>query len=173
MVLIAQVESQVVIFGSRFRHCRVYLLSLIALSGHQRVFNFLGKTHQILKVIHNKINYTNLHMRFLDITLDFLLFQHYGSNQMHWMNQFLQFQDKNNWLYLNIIISSSFMLFLILIAIQTRYCIYSIDHNIEMIYPYFPRSSLGMLLICISIAFVATSIFLWNKKQNKDLGQIK
>lgn len=80
---------------------------------------------------------------------------------------------QNSWLYLSIIISSSFMLFLILIAIQTRYCIYSIDHNIEMIYPYFPRSSLSMLLICISIAFVATSIFLWNKKQNKDLGQIK
>lgn len=30
-----------------------------------------------------------------------------------------------------------------------------------------------MLFICISIAIVATSAFLWNKKQNKDLGQIK
>ena len=173
MVLVAQVGSQAGIFSSRFRHCWVYLLSLIAFSNRKRVFNFWGKTHQILEVIHNKINYTNLHMRFLDITLDFQLFQHYGSNQMHWMNQFLQFQDKNSLLYLNIIMSSSFMLFLILIVIRTRYCIYPIDHNTEMIYHYFSRSSLSMLLICISIAFVATYVFLWNKKQNKDLGQVK
>ncbi|RZB88697.1 Ferric reduction oxidase 2 isoform C [Glycine soja] len=80
---------------------------------------------------------------------------------------------QNSWLYLSIIISSSFMLFLLLIAILTRYYIYPIDHNTDMIYPYFSRSSLSMLFICISIAFVATSAFLWNKKQNKDLGQIK
>ncbi|RDY12944.1 Ferric reduction oxidase 2, partial [Mucuna pruriens] len=80
---------------------------------------------------------------------------------------------QNSWLYLGIIISSSFMLFLLLIAILTRYYIYPIDHNSDMIYPYFSRSSLSMLFICVSIAIVATSAFLWNKKQNKDLGQIR
>ncbi|ESW15455.1 hypothetical protein PHAVU_007G073800 [Phaseolus vulgaris] len=80
---------------------------------------------------------------------------------------------KYSWLYLSIIISSSFILFLLLIGILTRYYIYPIDYNTNLIYPNFSRSSLSMLFICISIAIVATSAFLWNKKQNKDLGQIK
>lgn len=80
---------------------------------------------------------------------------------------------QNSWLYLGIIISSSFMLFLLLIAVLTRYYIYPIDHNSDMIYPYFGRASLNMLLVCVSIAITATSGFLWNKKQNKDLRQIQ
>ncbi|KAK7391335.1 hypothetical protein VNO78_19749 [Psophocarpus tetragonolobus] len=80
---------------------------------------------------------------------------------------------QNSWLYLSVIISASFMLFLLLIAILTRYYIYPIDHNTDLIYPYVSRSSLSMLFICVSIAVVATSAFLWNKKQNKDLEQIK
>lgn len=80
---------------------------------------------------------------------------------------------QNSWLYLSIIISSSFILFLLLIATLTRYYIYPIDHNSDLIYPYFSRSILNMLFICVSIAIIATSAFLWNKKQNKDLRQIK
>ncbi|XP_027364708.1 ferric reduction oxidase 2-like [Abrus precatorius] len=80
---------------------------------------------------------------------------------------------QNSWLYLSIVISSSFILFLLLIAILTRYYIYPIDHNSDLVYPYLSRSSLNMLLICVSIAIAATSAFLWTKKQNKDLGQIK
>lgn len=80
---------------------------------------------------------------------------------------------QNGWIYLSIIISSSFVLYLLLVAILTRYYIYPIDHNSGLIYPYFSRSSLSMLFICISITFVATFVFLWNKKQNKDLGKIK
>ncbi|XP_020207228.1 ferric reduction oxidase 2 isoform X2 [Cajanus cajan] len=80
---------------------------------------------------------------------------------------------QNSWLYLGIIISSSFILFLLLIAILTKYYIYPIDHNSDLIYPYFSRSSLSMLFMCVSIAIVATTAFLWNKKQNKDLEQIK
>ncbi|CAJ1977016.1 unnamed protein product [Sphenostylis stenocarpa] len=80
---------------------------------------------------------------------------------------------KNSWLYLSIIISSSFIVFLLLIGILTRYYIYPIDHNTDLIYPNISRSSLSMLFICISIAIVATSAFLWNKKQNTDLEQIK
>ncbi|KAJ1385364.1 Riboflavin synthase-like beta-barrel [Sesbania bispinosa] len=80
---------------------------------------------------------------------------------------------QNSWLYLSIIISSSFILFLLIIAILTRYYIYPIDHNSDLIYPYFSRSILNMLFMCVSIAIAARSAFLWNKKQNKDLRQIE
>ncbi|XP_061361316.1 ferric reduction oxidase 2-like [Gastrolobium bilobum] len=80
---------------------------------------------------------------------------------------------QNSWLYLSIIISSSFILFLLLVAILNRYYIYPIDHNSDLIYPYFARSILNMLLICVSIVIAATSAFLWNKKQNKDCKQMK
>ncbi|KAF7813095.1 Ferric reduction oxidase 2 [Senna tora] len=80
---------------------------------------------------------------------------------------------QNNWLYLGIIISSSFILFLLLIAFLDRYYIYPIDHNSNLIYPYVSRSFLDMGFLCVCIAITATSAFLWNKKQNKDLKQIK
>ncbi|KAK7279915.1 hypothetical protein RJT34_24976 [Clitoria ternatea] len=80
---------------------------------------------------------------------------------------------QNSWLYLSIIISSSFIVFLLLLVVLTRYYIYPIDHNSDLIYPYFSRSSLNIMFICASIAIAATSAFLWNKKQNKDLGQMK
>ncbi|XP_045821184.1 ferric reduction oxidase 2-like [Trifolium pratense] len=80
---------------------------------------------------------------------------------------------QNNWLYLGIIITTSFILFLLIIAVLTRYYIYPIDHNSDLIYPYFLRSILSMLFVCVSIVIAATSVFLWNKKQNKALTQIK
>ncbi|CAL5209477.1 unnamed protein product [Lathyrus oleraceus] len=80
---------------------------------------------------------------------------------------------QNSWLYLGIIITTSFILFLLIIAILTRYYIYPIDHSSDLIYPYFLRSILSMLFICVSIVIVATFAFLWNKKQNKALKQIK
>ncbi|XP_058740418.1 ferric reduction oxidase 2-like [Vicia villosa] len=80
---------------------------------------------------------------------------------------------RNSWLYLGIIITTSFILFLLIIAILTRYYIYPIDHNSDLIYPYFLRSILSMLFICVSIVIAATSAFLWNKKQNKAFRQIK
>ncbi|KAK2404559.1 ferric reduction oxidase [Trifolium repens] len=80
---------------------------------------------------------------------------------------------QNSWLYLGIIITTSFILFLLIIAILTRYYIYPIDHNSDLIYPYFLRSILSMFFVCVSIVIAATSVFLWNKKQNKALRQIK
>lgn len=80
---------------------------------------------------------------------------------------------QNSWLYLGTIITTSFILFLLIIAILTRYYIYPIDHNSDLIYPYFLRSILSMLFICVSIVIAATSAFLWNKKQNKAFRQIK
>ncbi|XP_059627466.1 ferric reduction oxidase 2-like [Cornus florida] len=70
----------------------------------------------------------------------------------------------NNWLWLGAIISSSFVIFLLLIGILTRYYIYPIDHNTNMIYSNTSRSALNMLFISISIVMTATAAFLWNKK---------
>ena len=67
-------------------------------------------------------------------------------------------------LWLAAIIASSFILFLLLIGILTRYYIYPIDHNTNMIYSTSWRSALNMLFICISIALTSTAVFLRNKK---------
>lgn len=80
----------------------------------------------------------------------------------------------NNWLWLAEIITSSFIVFLLLIGILTRCYIYPVDHNSYMIYSYSLRSALNMLFLCVSIAVTATAAFLCNKKQNgKELRQIQ
>ncbi|KAK1364325.1 Ferric reduction oxidase 2 [Heracleum sosnowskyi] len=73
---------------------------------------------------------------------------------------------QNNWLWLGAVISSSFVLFLILLGIVTRFYIYPIDHNTGHIYSYTAKASLSMLLICFSIAITSSGAFLWNKKNN-------
>lgn len=73
---------------------------------------------------------------------------------------------KNNWLWLGAIISSSFIIFLLLIGILTRYYIYPIDKNTNHVYSYSAKSLLNILFICISIVITSTVAFLWNKKQN-------
>lgn len=81
---------------------------------------------------------------------------------------------QNGWLWLGIIVSASFVNFLLLLGILTRYYIYPIDHNSNMIYSYPTKSVLNMLFICVSIATTATAVFLWNKKQNaKEIMQIQ
>lgn len=72
----------------------------------------------------------------------------------------------NSWLWLGAIISSSFILFLILMGILTQFYIYPIDHNTNKIYSYSSRAVLNMLLICISIAITSSGAFLWNKRHN-------
>ncbi|XP_049410456.1 ferric reduction oxidase 2-like [Solanum stenotomum] len=81
---------------------------------------------------------------------------------------------QNNWLWLGAIITSSFIMFLLLIAILNRYYIYPIDHNTGMIYSYSERAALSMLLLCVSIAVTASAAFVWNKKQKaKEMVQIQ
>ncbi|ESW07101.1 hypothetical protein PHAVU_010G101500 [Phaseolus vulgaris] len=70
----------------------------------------------------------------------------------------------NSWLWLGAIISSSFVIFLILIGIITRYYIFPIDHNSNQIFSYPLNAFLNMLVICVSIASVSSAAFLWNKK---------
>ncbi|MFQ6671353.1 hypothetical protein Gotur_035928 [Gossypium turneri] len=72
----------------------------------------------------------------------------------------------NNWLWLGAIISSSFLVFLLLLGIVTRYYIYPIDHNTEQIYHFSYRALWDMFLVCVCIFIVSSVVFLWCKKQN-------
>ncbi|KAI5647210.1 hypothetical protein M9H77_33215 [Catharanthus roseus] len=73
---------------------------------------------------------------------------------------------QNNWLWLAAIVSSSFIIFLLLIAILNRYYIYPIDKNTNKIYSLSSKTTLNILILCISIIISSTLAFLWNKKQN-------
>ncbi|KAF3950616.1 hypothetical protein CMV_023652, partial [Castanea mollissima] len=73
----------------------------------------------------------------------------------------------NNWLWLGAIISSSFIIFLLLIGILTHCYIYPIDRNSDEIFSYTLRSALNMLFICVSIVVTATAAFLCNKEQKQ------
>ncbi|KAK8686586.1 hypothetical protein V6N13_125610 [Hibiscus sabdariffa] len=72
----------------------------------------------------------------------------------------------NNWLWLGAIISSSFLMFLLLLGIVTRYYIYPIDHNTEQIYHFSYRALWDMFLVCVCVFIVSSAVFLWCKKQN-------
>lgn len=77
----------------------------------------------------------------------------------------------NNWLLLAAIISSSFVMFLILLGIITRYYIYPIERNGDAVYNYTFKVLWDMFLafacICISSSFV----FLWQRKTNASHGK--
>ncbi|WCJ36698.1 ferric reduction oxidase 2 [Euphorbia peplus] len=80
----------------------------------------------------------------------------------------------NSWLWLSAIISASFIIFLLLIGILTRYYIYPIDHNSNRKYTVPSRSALNMFILSFSILITASAAFLWTKKQNaKEMNQIK
>ncbi|XVF22505.1 hypothetical protein REPUB_Repub12eG0178300 [Reevesia pubescens] len=70
----------------------------------------------------------------------------------------------NSWLWLGAIISSSFIIFLILIGIITRYYIYPIDHNKNK-FSSAKKAVLNVLAICVAIAATASAAVFWNKRQ--------
>lgn len=72
----------------------------------------------------------------------------------------------NSWLWLGAIISSSFVMFLFLLGIVTRYYIYPIDHNTDEIYQFSYRCLWDIFLVCVCIFTVASIGFLWQKKEN-------
>ncbi|GKU88052.1 hypothetical protein SLEP1_g2362 [Rubroshorea leprosula] len=79
----------------------------------------------------------------------------------------------NSWLWFAAIISSSFIIFLILIGIITKYYIYPIDKN-NNLYSYFAKASLYMLFICASIAATASvAVFLNRRKIVRETRQIQ
>ncbi|XP_054784896.1 ferric reduction oxidase 2-like [Prosopis cineraria] len=72
----------------------------------------------------------------------------------------------NHWLWLAAIISSSFMLYLVIIGIITRCYIYPVDHNTTRMFSYPLKSFLNMVAICVAIGVTSSAAFLWNKKRN-------
>ncbi|KAL8111532.1 hypothetical protein AgCh_019299 [Apium graveolens] len=73
---------------------------------------------------------------------------------------------KYSWLWLGLITSLSFIIFLLTMGLLTRFYIYPIDHNSYQVFSYSLKSLLNMLLLCISVLVTATAAFLWNKKQS-------
>ncbi|XP_019432222.1 PREDICTED: ferric reduction oxidase 2-like [Lupinus angustifolius] len=72
----------------------------------------------------------------------------------------------NSWLWHGAIISSSFIIFLIIIGIIGRYYIFRVDHNSNAIFSFPLRSFLHMLIICGSIVMIASAAVVLNKKHN-------
>ncbi|KAL7121424.1 hypothetical protein ACP275_02G180900 [Erythranthe tilingii] len=72
----------------------------------------------------------------------------------------------NSWLWLAAIISSSFVIFLILLGTFNQYVVYPIDRNTNKLYSFTKKGSMNMLLVCFSIVVAASGAFMWNKKQN-------
>ncbi|XVF73145.1 hypothetical protein PTKIN_Ptkin12aG0178000 [Pterospermum kingtungense] len=70
----------------------------------------------------------------------------------------------NSWLWLAAIISSSFIIFLILIGIITRYYIYPIDQN-KNEFSQSTKAVLNILAICVSIAVTSSAAVFWNKRR--------
>ncbi|KAF2596239.1 hypothetical protein F2Q68_00012376 [Brassica cretica] len=74
----------------------------------------------------------------------------------------------NNILWLGVVILSSFVMFLLLIAIVTRYYIYPVDRNTGKIYNFSYRVLWDMFLGCVCIFISSSAVFLWRKKVNKE-----
>ncbi|KAK9665457.1 hypothetical protein RND81_14G113200 [Saponaria officinalis] len=81
----------------------------------------------------------------------------------------------NGWLYLGVIITSSFILFFILLALVTQYHIYPIDHNTNEKYNFTIWVLWDMFFMCASIIAVCSIVFLWHKSKiaAEDQKQIK
>ncbi|KAF8097132.1 hypothetical protein N665_0294s0034 [Sinapis alba] len=74
----------------------------------------------------------------------------------------------NNILWLGVVILSSFVMFLLLIVIVTRFYIYPVDHNTGKIYNFSYRVLWDMFLGCVCIFISSSVVFLWRKKINKE-----
>lgn len=74
----------------------------------------------------------------------------------------------NNLLWLGVVMLSSFVMFLLLIAIVTRYYIYPVDRNTGTIYNFSYRALWDMFLGCVCIFVSSSVVFLWCKKVNKE-----
>nr|CAA70769.1 FRO1 [Arabidopsis thaliana] len=70
----------------------------------------------------------------------------------------------NSWLCLAAILSSSFMIFIVIIAIITRYHIHPIDQNSEK-YTWAYKSLIYLVSISITVVTTSTAAMLWNKKK--------
>ncbi|CAN4085858.1 unnamed protein product [Withania somnifera] len=73
---------------------------------------------------------------------------------------------KSSWLWLGAIISSSFIMFLLLLGLVTRYSIYPVERDGKL-YHYSAKIIWDLFLVCASV-FIATSvIFMWQKRKTE------
>ncbi|KAK2983561.1 hypothetical protein RJ640_023095 [Escallonia rubra] len=72
----------------------------------------------------------------------------------------------NSWLWLCVIIASSFVMFLLFLGILTRYYIYPLEQGSGSVYHFTLKSLWDIFFVCVCIFMVTSSIFLWQKKQN-------
>lgn len=72
----------------------------------------------------------------------------------------------NNWLWLGAIISSSFVLFLVVLGLVTRYYIYPFDQKLGQFYHYSYRCLWDMFLVCACICLVSSVAFVLCKRRN-------
>ncbi|KAJ4705967.1 Ferric reduction oxidase [Melia azedarach] len=71
----------------------------------------------------------------------------------------------NSWLWLGAIITSSFIMFLLLLGIVTRFYIYPIERNGTEVYHYSYKCLWDMFLVCVCVFIVSSSVYLWSKQQ--------
>jgi len=72
----------------------------------------------------------------------------------------------NNWLWLAAIISSSFLMFLLLLGIITRYYIYPIENKSEEVYHWTFKVLWFLFLLFAVVCICSSAVFLWWKRQN-------
>lgn len=73
----------------------------------------------------------------------------------------------NSWLWLGVIISSSFIMFLLLLGFVTRYYIHPMDHpETNMKYNWTLKTLWYSFFVCVCVFIATSSIFLWQKRQN-------
>lgn len=72
----------------------------------------------------------------------------------------------NNWLWLSAVITSSFIMFLLLLGILTRYYIYPMEKNSSEVYNWTFKVMWYMFLICACICVCSSVAFLGWKRQN-------
>ncbi|CAJ2629973.1 unnamed protein product [Trifolium pratense] len=72
----------------------------------------------------------------------------------------------NNWLWLSAIITSSFIMFLLILGIVTRYYIYPIESNSGEVYNWTFKVMWYMFILCACICLCSSAIFLWWKRQD-------
>ncbi|KAI9159825.1 hypothetical protein LWI28_002286 [Acer negundo] len=72
----------------------------------------------------------------------------------------------DSWLWLCSIITSSFVMFLLLLGIITRFYIYPIESTGIEVYHYSFKCLWDMFLVCVCVFMVSSAVFLWRKNQN-------
>ena len=72
----------------------------------------------------------------------------------------------NNWLWLGAIISSSFVMFLLILGMVNRYYILPIEQKNNETYHFTLTAFWNIFLVCTCIFIASSAIFLWCKKKN-------